>query len=280
MSGYVKYYRDPKRHPNRQYIGVVFNKEDVLPYPEGMPRKRKLNMVAVPRKEVKPRTEGNGPSGIPIQVIRRDVLDKELNTVVAEAKEGGESGKDPADAIEVKADTTTPKFELKPVELHKSIHPIMATILKEKFTRQRQEAMRKAKEKARRQAELDERKATRVLHLQSDYSYRESNWEIGRLIGDAGSIPGTEKTWSRKKFLRTKAAQKMKTYNYARYKRAVAARNRKVRSAQKQEEIKARSIAIKAAKVEMKKQLAEQAAKAKAAEKAAEQAAKDGSVEA
>ncbi|KAI1733547.1 ribosomal L27 protein-domain-containing protein [Xylaria scruposa] len=69
-SGYVKYYRDPAKHPKRQYIGVVFNKEDKLPYPRNAMRKRKLNMVAVPVAVPKPPPELSA-SGIPNQVVRQ-----------------------------------------------------------------------------------------------------------------------------------------------------------------------------------------------------------------
>ncbi|KAI0141611.1 ribosomal L27 protein-domain-containing protein [Xylariaceae sp. FL1272] len=69
-SGYVKYYRDPKKHPKRQYIGVVFDKEDTLPYPANAMRKRKLNMVAVPITPPEPQPELSA-SGIPNQVVRQ-----------------------------------------------------------------------------------------------------------------------------------------------------------------------------------------------------------------
>ncbi|KAH8732021.1 ribosomal L27 protein-domain-containing protein [Phaeosphaeriaceae sp. PMI808] len=45
-SGYVRYYRDPRLHPKRQYIGVALEKEHTLPYPPGAARRRRLNMVA------------------------------------------------------------------------------------------------------------------------------------------------------------------------------------------------------------------------------------------
>lgn len=70
-TGYVKYYRDPDLHPNRQYIGVAFNKEDVLPYPKKEPRRRRLGLVAVPRKAPAPSRGEVGPSGIPTKVVRR-----------------------------------------------------------------------------------------------------------------------------------------------------------------------------------------------------------------
>ncbi|KAI1115572.1 ribosomal L27 protein-domain-containing protein [Nemania sp. NC0429] len=71
-SGYVKYYRDPAKHPKRQYIGVVFNKEDKLPYPANAMRKRKLNMIAVPIPKPRPEPELS-PSGIPTAVVRQGI---------------------------------------------------------------------------------------------------------------------------------------------------------------------------------------------------------------
>lgn len=49
-SGYVRYYKDPERHPKRQYIGVVFEQDQVLPFPRNAKRKRRLGMVTQQRK--------------------------------------------------------------------------------------------------------------------------------------------------------------------------------------------------------------------------------------
>lgn len=68
-TGYVKYYRDPARHPDRKYIGVVFNKSDVLPYPVHAERKRRLNRTVHTIKEREPEP-ALSPSGIPFQVRR------------------------------------------------------------------------------------------------------------------------------------------------------------------------------------------------------------------
>ncbi|KAJ5948934.1 54S ribosomal protein L27 [Penicillium verhagenii] len=51
QAGYVRYYLDPLQHPDRKYIGVVFDKEDKLPYPRNAPSRRRLNMVSAPRIE-------------------------------------------------------------------------------------------------------------------------------------------------------------------------------------------------------------------------------------
>ncbi|KAI0155488.1 ribosomal protein L27 [Pestalotiopsis sp. NC0098] len=70
VTGYVKYYKDPAKHPDRQYIGVVFNKEDKLPYHPHAMRKRKLNMTAsiIPEPKIEPEISA---SGIPNQVVRQ-----------------------------------------------------------------------------------------------------------------------------------------------------------------------------------------------------------------
>nr|OQO23611.1 hypothetical protein B0A51_08068 [Rachicladosporium sp. CCFEE 5018] len=46
QPGYVRYYRDPDRHPKRKYIGIVFEKEQQLPAPMNAVRRRKLGMLA------------------------------------------------------------------------------------------------------------------------------------------------------------------------------------------------------------------------------------------
>ena len=51
QAGYVRYYLDPERHPDRRYIGVVFEKDGKLPHPRNAPSRRRLNMVSVPRTE-------------------------------------------------------------------------------------------------------------------------------------------------------------------------------------------------------------------------------------
>ncbi|KAF7115136.1 hypothetical protein CNMCM5793_001370 [Aspergillus hiratsukae] len=48
-AGYVRYYLDPERHPDRKYIGVCFEKEGKLPTPRNAPTRRKLNRIAVAR---------------------------------------------------------------------------------------------------------------------------------------------------------------------------------------------------------------------------------------
>ena len=64
-TGFVKYYKDPTRHPKRKYIGVAFDRDDKLPYPTDAPRKRRLNMVAVPIPTVVASSAKDaGPDGV------------------------------------------------------------------------------------------------------------------------------------------------------------------------------------------------------------------------
>jgi large subunit ribosomal protein L27 len=44
--GYVRFYRDPRRHPTRKYIGIVFEKNQTLPQPPHAVRRRTLGMLA------------------------------------------------------------------------------------------------------------------------------------------------------------------------------------------------------------------------------------------
>ncbi|KIW39086.1 ribosomal protein L27 [Exophiala oligosperma] len=49
--GYVRYYRDPLKHPKRRYIGVALEKEgpgSQLPLPRNAPTRRRLGMYATP----------------------------------------------------------------------------------------------------------------------------------------------------------------------------------------------------------------------------------------
>jgi large subunit ribosomal protein L27 len=69
-SGYVRYYKDPRVHPDRQYIGVALEKEHSLPYPINGARRRRLNMVATTSPVVEPAlvtTTGDGEDGEPVR---------------------------------------------------------------------------------------------------------------------------------------------------------------------------------------------------------------------
>ncbi len=207
VAGYVKYYRDPQRHPKRQYIGVVFNREDKLPYPVSTPRRRKLHLVAVPRKTETPVPETAAPSGIPLSVTRREEI------------------KGAVEAEKVTAAQTSAKSG-EPIPL-KDGNSIIASLVKEKLvSRQMAQAKREARN-LEQQQELEARKATRVFRLQSDYSYRESNWEIGRIVGDAGTIPGAKNTESRKAKFRLRRRKRMVHFRGIKSRQVLKAARRK-----------------------------------------------------
>ncbi|EEQ33932.1 54S ribosomal protein L2 mitochondrial [Microsporum canis] len=67
-KGYVQYYRDPERHPKRKYIGVVFNKEDKLPTPKNAVTRRRLSMVAVPKKIEEAPVEEQADASKPVKL--------------------------------------------------------------------------------------------------------------------------------------------------------------------------------------------------------------------
>ena len=46
QKGYVTYYKDPNRHPDRKFIGVVFERGMKLPVSPHAPRRRRLGLVA------------------------------------------------------------------------------------------------------------------------------------------------------------------------------------------------------------------------------------------
>jgi len=191
VAGYVKYYRDPLRHPKRQYIGVVFNKDDKLPYPVGAPRKRKLGLFPTPRKTVAVDEDNVSPSGLPLWVTRKPSA--------AAAEEAEEANK----KLLAAASKTITRPEV-PADGFKDGNSIITYLLKERATARAEHRVKVAAKKAADEVAMAERRNTRVLRLQSDYSYRESNWEIGRLVGDVGKVAGTEKVGSRKNKLRSR----------------------------------------------------------------------------
>lgn len=212
VCGYVKYYRDPQRHPTRQYIGVAFNKEDKLPYPPTSPRRRKLGLVAVPRKVEQPAEETTSPSGIPLSVTRHETVEQDEK-------------KAPSPATEEQPITNLPE----PVPLTDG-NAVVANLIREKL-QSRQITQAKAEAKRLEQLkELEARRGTRVFHLQSDYSYRESNWEIGRLVGEAGVVPGTDQPESRKAKFRLRKRKRVVHFKGIKKRRmAKAARRREFR---------------------------------------------------
>jgi protein phosphatase inhibitor 2 len=265
VAGYVKYYRDPNRHPDRQYIGVVFNRDDKLPYPPGTPRRRKLNLAAVPRKDEAPTGEIMSPSGIPLAVTRHDPIpepEPKPNTTVKAQPETNESA--------------SPSEQ--PVALTDG-NSVILRLIQEKLQAR---AKREAKEEAKRllkERQLKERMATRVLRLQSNYSYRETNWDIGRLVGDAGTLIGTEETGeSRKSKFRLRKRKRRVYFKHIKSRReARAARRREHR---RRVQAKRERLLLERAEAAAKEQAEKNAAAAAAAAAAGGTTADQGKVEA
>lgn len=46
VKGYVRYYKDPEKNPDRKYIGVVFEQHESLPRGRNSSRRRRLGMDA------------------------------------------------------------------------------------------------------------------------------------------------------------------------------------------------------------------------------------------
>ncbi|KAJ4286878.1 hypothetical protein N0V88_007892 [Collariella sp. IMI 366227] len=248
-TGYVKYYRDPERHPKRQYIGVVFNREDKLPYPSSAPRRRKLNLAVVPRKVEEIVRDNTTPSGIPRSVTRHETAET--------------AGKTEAPKAEAKAAVPPPTHTVRLTDGN----AVLSSLINEKlYSRQLSQAKRDAEQREV-EKELEARRLTRVFHLQKDYSYRESNWEIGRLVGDVGVIPGTEKTDSRKAKFRLRRRKRMVTFR--------GIKKRKAAKAGRREEYKQ---FVRAKREKTMAQRAEATAAFKAAQAQAATAAKKGAV--
>ncbi|KAL1974731.1 hypothetical protein VTN31DRAFT_4935 [Thermomyces dupontii] len=88
-AGYVKYYVDPERHPDRKYIGVCFERDGTLPTPRNAPTKRRLNLIAVPRdfaaeEAAAKAQEPPDPSNLP---LRPGYMYREANWQIGRAAE-------------------------------------------------------------------------------------------------------------------------------------------------------------------------------------------------
>lgn len=155
QTGYVKYYKDPLRHPKRKYIGVVFEREQSLPTPLNAARRRRLSMVAVPRDDA--------PS-----------TSSEVDALVDAAGQGVSEGL-----------AAAPNSKLGP-----------------------------AQQKAARRLKASGRLPSEQLELRHDYSYRESNYDIGRAAERAGVPPTYYKpnnrfvAWRKRTVRKTAAAEK------------------------------------------------------------------------
>ncbi|KAI9672578.1 MAG: 54S ribosomal protein L2 mitochondrial [Alyxoria varia] len=157
QPGFVKYYRDPQRHPDRHYIGVAFERNQALPSNPFAPRRRKLGMVASPRNMDEVTTSTTA-------------LPSKAGTIVARS-----------------ASSTTSSTPAKPL------------FRNEREARRRMAAGRIPQEE---------------LLMWPDYSYRESNFAIGRAAERANVkveefVPGDRfKAWRKRNERKAKAAEK------------------------------------------------------------------------
>jgi large subunit ribosomal protein L27 len=151
QTGFVKYYRDPAKHPKRQYIGVAFERTQTLPTPPNAARRRRLGMLAVPRKEPEavvqaPVTmQGSVPRPTPV------VLNHQLPSLIRMSLE--ERQKESEDALSALEKTAAPmRSRRKNIIVPKPIQ-----------TRE-----------------------GHGLTMTSNYMFRETNAEIGRAAEKAG----------------------------------------------------------------------------------------------
>jgi len=94
QAGYVKFYRDPLKHPKRQFIGVVFERNQTLPQPLNAVRRRRLGMLAYKMSDTQIETQGelmtrqepglDGAAGPPSTV--RDASREERGKVVVKSQ--------------------------------------------------------------------------------------------------------------------------------------------------------------------------------------------------
>ncbi|PHH67766.1 hypothetical protein CDD82_1148 [Ophiocordyceps australis] len=147
VPGYVKYYRDPDKHPRRKYIGVTLRREDSLPYPKNAQRRRRLGMA---EHRIKP---------------PRHPYMKHYTASLSRNDELFDVGVRPLTKEQLLA-----KQPLSPSGIPWQI-------------------VRKV------DGEPD-----RVLRLRDDYSYKEDNWRLGKLVKTAHVQ--TKQFRSRKKFFR------------------------------------------------------------------------------
>ncbi len=178
VAGYVKYYRDAKRHPDRQYIGVALDRDDMLPQSYDAIRKRRLGMVAVTRKAVAI-TDTFSKSGIPQRVIRKEGVIEHGGLELATSRDAATTEAAVEAAESAAREATNGSRELGGNET-------------------------RAKRAARRwNTYIRIKRSNRMLFLRKDYSYSESNFQIGRLMGKhKGKTPGTQRYGSRRSLLR------------------------------------------------------------------------------
>lgn len=190
VAGYVKYYRDPYQHPHRQYIGVTLDRSDALPHAPDAARKRRLGMVAVRRKTA-PAPEPRTPGGLPRRVIRRAGVREAMDAAAEEPTRAAAAAAASEEAVQAAEDAAAASAP-------------SATSPPAKGTGKGKET--KAARAARRwNAYIRIKRSNRVLFVTKNYAYRESNVQIGQLMGRNN---GTRRYGSRHAVLRHRRAKR------------------------------------------------------------------------
>ncbi len=163
VAGFVQYYRDPAKHPTRQYIGVTFNRDDTLPYPPHAVRRRKLGMITVPRRMPTESPELS-PSGIPSLVIRREGF---VDLPAA------------PEAADTAATVQIEEYASAAREAAEGQRETVAPPSAEEPKQQATGALAEPNAEEQRIRNMMQLKSTRVLHLTKNYGYRRA---IGQLV--------------------------------------------------------------------------------------------------
>lgn len=288
MAGYVKYYRDPELHPNRQFIGVAFNKEDTLPYPKNEPRRRKLGMVAHVRKTPEGERSLLSASGLPRRVVRkgglwdieelqanlwtkdrkRELFEANQAAAKANAERRAEMGAAAAGTSE-----GTPATSVAPPTGAAAGPETESTITADADLGAAQ-LTKKPRQTGKRKLVMPhvfhkkrwlERRRTKVLHLNPrSYAYVESNAALGRLVDRTMYIPPW-KLGGRKSRFRSRRKRREEKIKEIRANRELV----------KREKEKERIAEEVARQKKLAKQRAKGAGKAPKAEKAQQEVAKE-----
>lgn len=146
-AGFVKYYRNPTLHAKRRYIGVTFEKAQTLPTPPNAVRRRRLNMIAVPRMNLaREKEEAMEVGDLGIEISRNASVEVLPGPqVVAEPTAG-------AEAQETKTVGGLTKKQVREVQRERATGRVPDT----------------------------------ELRMRPGYMYRESNYQVGQAAERAG----------------------------------------------------------------------------------------------
>lgn len=164
--GYVTYYRDPNKHPKRQYIGVVFQRTQTLPTPLNAARRRRLGMVAVRRRDL---------------VEVEEAFEAERNL------EGVDGGAYTEPTIHSGTGGEVPN--IKHNEIEPGTRGLYTPLAHSRSSTTPQPT-------ATRPSPATPASTRPVLEMRSNYMYREANWSIGRTAEREGLVDKV-RAWKR-----------------------------------------------------------------------------------